>query len=365
MNTAGEKGCGRLNSGWSRGRLGRWLGPWVCLLLMAGCLLPVAGWAARVEKDVQEPAEGAKDQPSVAVKEEVRVRPEPGFRMPEGPGKILPRDNFRLRIWTDRKEYRDGAPVRVYFRVTRDAYVYLFDRDTHGVSRQLFPNYYDQENYLKAGVTYSIPTDDYSLVVEGPAGREELDAVAVVTRENWDWRFYGRFDRDRPFPDRPEGPKELMRSLREGGIEEEPAGERERDSYRSEGESREKGLRPEERGEAQGIRIRPNPNPPSYNRVARAHTSFEIVRPHGFFWWSHEDEARLRVTSEPDRARVYVEDDYRGVTPVDLDLKPGERSIRVEKEGYHPEVRRVRIEEGDRSKTVRFELEPKVYRYAQ
>jgi hypothetical protein len=365
MKTAQGKTNGSNKSEWNWGHGLRGLGSGVLLFLMGFCLLAGNGWAARVEKEVQEPPEANKEQPSIVVKEEVVVKPEPGFRRPDGPGRILPRDGFRLRVWTNRKEYRDGEPVRIYFRVTRDAYVYLFDCDTSGVSRQIFPNYYDQENYLKAGVTYSIPTDDYSLVVEGPPGREELDAVAVLTRDNWDWRYYGRFDRERPFPARPEGHRELMRSLREGGIEEEPTGERERDSYRSEGEGREKGLRPEERGEAQGIRIRPNPNPPSSSRVAQAHASFEIVRPRGLFWWSHEDEARLHVTSDPERARVYVDGDYRGTSPVEFEVKPGSRSIQVEKEGYYPGVRRIRVEDGSRPQTEHFVLEPKVYRYVR
>ncbi len=379
MNTERIGTIGVLQSGRSGPRWLRRLAGGGALFLLGFCLLAGSGWAARVEKDVSVPAELEKDQDSAVVREErVAVQPNIGIRAPEPPpGRLLPRDGFRLRMWTDRTEYRDGESVRIYFRVTRDAYVYLFDRDTRGTSRQIFPNYYDQENYLRAGVTYSIPDNHYSLVVEGPPGREELDAVAVLKRGEWHHRLYGRFDQDAPFPARPEGHRELMRSLRESGeaVEEEPLRERgsesyrpeggERESYRSEGSDREKSVKPERPGEAQGIRIVPKPYPPSSARVAQAHASFEIVRPRGFFWWSHEDEARLHVTSDPERARVYVDGDYQGTSPVEFELKPGMRSIQVEKEGYHPGIRRIRVEEGGRTRTEHFVLEPKVYRYVR
>jgi hypothetical protein len=317
------------------------------------------GWAAREEKDVQIPAEmEEKSDEAVGIRSEsVTIKPEPGFRMPEGPGRLLPREGFRLRIWTDRKEYRDGERVRIYFRVTRDAYVYLFDRDTRGGSRQIFPNYFDRENYLRAGVTYSIPTEDYDLVVEGPPGREELDAVAVLTRERWDWRSYDRFDRHQPFPARPEGHAGLMRSLREAG----EVGE-EAETERLDGTQRPRTLKPQPVEETQGIRIVPKPYPTPSARWRRPTRLLRSCVP-GFFRWSHEDEGRLRISCDPEGARVYVDDSYQGTAPVACEVKVGMRSIRVEKEGYHPEVRRVRVEESDAPQALHFQLEPKVYRY--
>ena len=85
---------------------------------------------------------------------------------------IHPPQNGSLRatIWTDAYRYYEGDPVRVYFRTTQDAYVYIFDRDTEGQTRQLFPNYYDRENFVRGGVTYRIPDRNYGLRVSGPSG---------------------------------------------------------------------------------------------------------------------------------------------------------------------------------------------------
>lgn len=54
--------------------------------------------------------------------------------------------------------------------------------------------------------------------------------------------------------------------------------------------------------------------------------------------------AQLKVVSTPEGARVFIDDDFKGKTPLDLSsVKPGEHSLRVELEGHAPVTRTVEI----------------------
>ncbi len=118
-------------------------------------------------------------------------------------------------IWTNRSRYSLGDPVRVYFQVERSARVYIFNTDAVGRTHQIFPNAIDQDNWVRGGITYTIPDARYRLVATGPAGWEELHIVAYADREIL-YRPFHRFEgRDAPFPERPEGALPLLQRLEE------------------------------------------------------------------------------------------------------------------------------------------------------
>ena len=53
------------------------------------------------------------------------------------------------------------------------------------------------------------------------------------------------------------------------------------------------------------------------------------------------------IFSLPDKARVYLDNDYRGETPLELDgLKAGQHRLRVEKAGFDPMARNVTLARG-------------------
>jgi len=66
--------------------------------------------------------------------------------------------------------------------------------------------------------------------------------------------------------------------------------------------------------------------------------------------------ASLRVISIPEQVRVYVNNEFRGLTPLDLpSLAPDSYRVRVEKEGYNPDARNVELARG-KSKVEEFRL---------
>lgn len=66
--------------------------------------------------------------------------------------------------------------------------------------------------------------------------------------------------------------------------------------------------------------------------------------------------ASLRVISLPEKARVYLNNEFRGQAPIDMaDLAPGSYRVRVEMEGFDPDARNVELIRGS-SKTEEFRL---------
>lgn len=74
--------------------------------------------------------------------------------------------------------------------------------------------------------------------------------------------------------------------------------------------------------------------------------------------------ATLAVTSLPQKARVYLDNDYRGETPLELEgLKAGQHRLRVEKAGFDPMARNVTLARGAKA-TEEFRLKANTGRLA-
>ncbi|MCF6147725.1 MAG: DUF4384 domain-containing protein [Candidatus Kuenenia sp.] len=88
-----------------------------------------------------------------------------------------------IDIWTEKKEYRIGESARVFFRIKKDCYVYIYDIMSNHRYLQLFPNAYEMDNFVRAGKEYSVPSPrasiEYALKTNEPAGIDYLLAIAV------------------------------------------------------------------------------------------------------------------------------------------------------------------------------------------
>ncbi|MBI5568366.1 MAG: DUF4384 domain-containing protein [Desulfomonile tiedjei] len=103
-----------------------------------------------------------------------------------------------VKLWTDRKRYRIGEPVRFYFYSERDCYLNLVSFGSSGKVRVIFPNRFQKDNFVRGGKVVEIPTnreDEFMFRVEGPAGRESVRAIATrnkykVYRGDYNWDRY-------------------------------------------------------------------------------------------------------------------------------------------------------------------------------
>jgi hypothetical protein len=125
-----------------------------------------------------------------------------------------PIPEFTVSIDTDQEVYYVGEAVEIDFRASEDCRVYIFNTDSDGVTRQIFPNYYDQDNLVRGGRHYTIPTGRYRLVTTGPAGSESLRILAY--RRPWraleSWNEFPSGGTD-PFPRRSLIPDEMRKRV--------------------------------------------------------------------------------------------------------------------------------------------------------
>jgi Domain of unknown function (DUF4384) len=171
-----------------------------------------------------------------------------------------PYPDFTVTVDTDRQVYYVGEAVEVRFRASDDCRVYIFNTDSDGVTRQVFPNYYDRDNALRGDHAYTIPIGRYRLVATGPPGGESLRIVAY--RRAWralePWDDFSSGGRD-PFPQRSVAPDEMRK--------------------RVEGEARggqEDSAKPSQSGRRGGLAIVPMPPDRYYYDYAEDSTRFKV-----------------------------------------------------------------------------------------
>ncbi len=86
-------------------------------------------------------------------------------------------------VWLDKGDggvYQPGESVTVYFKADADCFVTVYNIDTEGNIRILFPVSAEEGNYVAGGETYYVPAgiDDHYYIIDEPAGMGYIEAVA-------------------------------------------------------------------------------------------------------------------------------------------------------------------------------------------
>lgn len=85
-----------------------------------------------------------------------------------------------VKVWTSKKQYRDGEGVEIYIQGNRDFYARIVNVTSSGQIVQLLPNDYRRINFFKAGKIYNIPDkgDRFDLKVTAPYGEDQIVVYA-------------------------------------------------------------------------------------------------------------------------------------------------------------------------------------------
>lgn len=106
---------------------------------------------------------------------------------------------FKIDVWTEKGDfqgsrdisvipkmgtYRMGDKINLYFRSEKDCYLTLINYGTSGKMTVLLPNALSHGNFIKGGLTYAIPGQDYPFeyILSGPPGTERIKAVATTSQ---------------------------------------------------------------------------------------------------------------------------------------------------------------------------------------
>ncbi|HPE69463.1 MAG TPA: DUF4384 domain-containing protein [Thermotogota bacterium] len=105
-------------------------------------------------------------------------------------------NDLEVSIQIDRpvtKVYYPGEEVTITFWTNKDAFVVIYDIAPDGKVSIIFPNGYDQDNFVRANKKITLPREGYKFEVENKRGKEYLQIVACdhqfVTFQVWREQF--------------------------------------------------------------------------------------------------------------------------------------------------------------------------------
>lgn len=207
-----------------------------------------------------------------------------------------PSTEFKVDVWTDKGDnatYSVGETLTIYFKVTEDAYVYIWDINAKGEIRLIFPNKYNQDNFARANIVYSIPSpkDTYKLRIAPPYGREVVHILASKTPISTLENYKGSMSRD-PFPLIPESPEDFTNTMK------------------------------------RTIEVVPTPTQWTTDNAIFYVTEAPVSVGTG----------RLIVNSNPKGASITIDGRFLGYTPYDGYAPVGRHTIRLDLPGYQPYV---------------------------
>ncbi len=253
-----------------------------------------------------------------------------------------------LRVMTAEPNYYSETDIEVYFRSDHDAWLYVFLTEPDGLVRQIFPNRYEKDNRIRANSTGRIPSGGYRVPVEGPPGAAEIFAIAVTERLPVMQAEYGSDQIFRePYPRVYTQPRDIYNTLVALAQASDTASVRWGwAGYRFK-------IQPHPQGYAQPYysaetRLAPPPAPPvSDNQDWR-----EEFRARG--------RAKLRISSKPDNADIYINGKFFGETPQTVNIDAGTHDVRVERGKYLPWEREVELVAGtQRTFNITLDREPR------
>ncbi len=203
---------------------------------------------------------------------------------------INPHPQFSLRMWLDKERgdiYTPGERIKIFFQVSRDAFVKIYNYDIEGRVKIIFPNRYTQDNFLRAGETKTI---EGVIDPHTRPGIEYIQGFATARPMFLD-------DREKELIS-----KEIMPEINK--------------DYKKFTNA------------IKGIIVSMPPTAWTSSNLL-SYTIRPITPPPTYY-------GRIIATSHPQGAKVYLDNVYKGVTPLNLDrVTAGQHQIKLVKTGYH------------------------------
>ncbi len=215
---------------------------------------------------------------------------------------IRPVTDFNIEVWIDKgcgKSYTEGENITIYFKSNKDCYLTLFDLTPGGRIRLLFPNRYEKNNFLEANKVHTIPP---GFVVTPPPGKEMIRAIATTSP----WQLFSD--------------EEITRYHSEHPEERYPVISKSGEDFAAKFNEK--------------IEIIPQPNRAIASCIFTVIS--KVVPQYG----------KIKATSTPSNAKVYLDGGYRGTTPLLIsNVKVGEHDIKFTKKDYYDRSKPVQVKE--------------------
>jgi hypothetical protein len=225
---------------------------------------------------------------------------------------INPRPPFSLKLWLDqegRAAYQAGERIVILFQASQDSFVRIYSYDSEGRVKILFPNQYSPHNFVRAGETRSI---EGIIDANTTPGMEYVQGFATTRSISFSPREKDLISKQF-MPEVSPDYNKYIQTMR-GIIATIPS-----TAWTSSNLLR--------------YTVRPIPPPPT-------------------------NYGRIIVHSKPNKVEVYLDNNYMGTTPLNLDrISPGQHRISFVMEGYRDQIENVSVSPS-RTTTVSGNLVP-------
>ncbi len=88
-----------------------------------------------------------------------------------------------VKVWTNKQAFEIGEPMEIFFEVTQPMFVRIVTVNSVGKMATLFPNPYQNDNFVRPGKTFRIPPigSSVNLKVGAPVGVDKIRAAASIS----------------------------------------------------------------------------------------------------------------------------------------------------------------------------------------
>lgn len=225
---------------------------------------------------------------------------------------INPRPPFSLKLWLDqegRATYQAGERIVILFQASQDSFVRIYSYDNEGRVKIIFPNQYSPHDFVRAGETRSI---EGIIDADTRPGMEYVQGFATTRSITFSPREKDLISKQF-MPEVSPDYNKYTQTIR-GIIATIPP-----TAWTS--------------SNMLSYTIRPIPPPPT-------------------------NYGRIIVHSKPNKVKVYLDNNYMGTTPINLDrISPGQHRISFVMEGYRDQIENVSVSPS-RTTTVSANLVP-------
>ena len=183
-------------------------------------------------------------------------------------------------------EYKNGEKISFTVKIAKPGYLYIIDMPQYGMVTQIFPNYYQQNNFFNPG-TYKIPSiSSYNFTVSST--RSGIEFVQfILSSKPIDVLQQFKVSKDNPFQNLSTSQKEDFTKFKENLVK--------------------------------SIVVIP---------ATERWTAWT------YFYFNAGVKTTLNVQTIPSGANVTVDNDYSAITPALFEISPGYHDVVISKSGY-------------------------------
>lgn len=247
--------------------------------------------------------------------------------------------------------YSSGENIEIYFQTNKNAYIAIYDILPDGTVQLLFPNAYDSNNFSLANTRIKIPTNNQYNLMVGPSdsGKEILQIIASTTPLGFLSDLTTQFNSS-PFPSPDQSAENFVQNVVIPSLQGKNYAVNSIFFYANTYPKTGKISVSSNPGGAaiyvDGIYIGNSPvttpidtgshyvvgylNGQSKSQMVNVNSGQTA----SVFLQFAQPMATLNVNSNPSGADVYIDNQYKGTSPVTINLNPGTYTLKLQKAGY-------------------------------